>query len=40
MLGMLLVGIPIYLSMSFLGHYYVEGVDYFGMTTALPKEAI
>ncbi len=28
MFGMLLVGVMMYLSMTFLGHYYVEGVGY------------
>jgi len=35
MIGMLLVGILIYLSMAFLGHYYVEGVGYAGIADVL-----
>jgi CIC family chloride channel protein len=35
MIGMFLVGILIYLSMTFLGHYYVEGVGYAGIEDIL-----
>ena len=35
MFGMLLVGVLIYLSMIFLGHYYVEGVGYAGIEDVL-----
>ena len=35
MIGMLLVGVLIYLSMTFLGHYYVEGVGYAGIEDVL-----
>ncbi len=33
--GMFLVGVLIYLSMTFLGHYYVEGVSYAGIEDVL-----
>ena len=35
MIGMLLVGVIIYLSMTFLGHYYVAGVGYAGIEDIL-----
>ncbi len=35
MIGMLLVGVLIYLAMTFLGHYYVEGVGYAGIEDVL-----
>ena len=35
MIGMLLVGVMIYLSMTFLGHYYVAGVGYAGIEDIL-----
>ena len=35
MLGMLLVGVMMYLSMTFLGHYYIEGVGYAGIEDVL-----
>jgi CIC family chloride channel protein len=35
MSGMLLVGVLIYLSMTFLGHYYIEGVGYAGIEDVL-----
>ena len=35
MAGMFLVGVLIYLSMSFLGHYYIEGVGYAGIEDVL-----
>ncbi len=33
--GMLLVGVLMYLSMAFLGHYYIEGVGYAGIEDVL-----
>jgi CIC family chloride channel protein len=33
--GMFLVGVLIYLSMTFLGHYYIEGVGYAGIEDVL-----
>ena len=35
MTGMFLVGVLIYLSMTFLGHYYIEGVGYAGIEDVL-----
>jgi len=35
MTGMLMVGVVMYLSMNFLGHYYVEGVGYAGIEDVL-----
>ena len=35
MTGMLLVGVLMYLSMTFLGHYYIEGVGYAGIEDVL-----
>jgi chloride channel protein, CIC family len=35
MTGMLMVGILMYLSMTFLGHYYIEGVGYAGIEDVL-----
>lgn len=35
MIGMFLVGVLMYLSMIFLGHYYVEGVGYAGIEDVL-----
>ncbi len=35
MIGMLLVGTMMYLSLTFLGHYYVEGVGYAGIEDIL-----
>jgi CIC family chloride channel protein len=35
MAGMFLVGLLIYLSMTFLGHYYIEGVGYSGIEDVL-----
>ena len=35
MAGMFLVGVLIYLSMAFLGHYYIEGVGYAGIEDVL-----
>ncbi len=35
MAGMLLVGVLMYLAMTFLGHYYIEGVGYAGIEDVL-----